>query len=133
MEKQDLEGKLREANMKRSAIETELQEASERRSELEARAVHWKAELQEAQLQTLRLVAPASESAQKSAGDGYPVSERLSKEIERIEVMLTTTMKLLDNPDIELSMVMRKSNEYKELQSYLRGIRFAIDTDSPGE
>ena len=133
MEKQDLEGKLKDANMKRSAIETELQEASARQSELEGRAVHLKAELQEAQLQTLRLVAPASGSAQKSAGDGYPVSERVSKEIERIEVMLTTAMKLLDDPDIELSMVMRKSNEYKELQSYLHGIRFAIDTDSPGE
>ena len=59
-------------------------------------------------------------------------SEKVSQEIERIESLLTSTMKLMDDPELELSMVMRKRNELRELESYLRGIRFATEPESVG-
>jgi len=130
-EKQDLEGKLREANTKRSAIEVELREAGTARSMLEDQITQLTAELRAAQHGGPKTVqAPAS--PQTHAGAGHSRSQKLSKEIERIETMLTNTMKLMDDPEIELATVMRKRNECKELESYLRGIRFAAEADSTG-
>jgi hypothetical protein len=40
-------------------------------------------------------------------------------------------MKLIDDPASALSTVMRKNVEKTELESYLRGIRFASGMDEP--
>jgi chromosome segregation ATPase len=131
-EKQDLEGKLKGADTKRSAIEVQLREATTARSLLEDQMTQLTAELRAAQSQSGPKSIQPPASAPTYAGAGYPRSQKLSKEIERIETMLTNTMKLMDDPEMELSMVMRKRNECKELESYLRGIRFATETDSTG-
>ncbi len=51
----------------------------------------------------------------------------LSKEIERVEVLVKQITELIENPATELSTVIRKNVERAELESYLKGIRFALD------
>jgi chromosome segregation ATPase len=128
-EKQRLEAKLAETARLQAAAENELQEVNASQSLLEDRIVKLSTELEAARSQILQAYSSADGKPQ------YPVSgqartEKVSKEIERIEEMLTNAMKLINDSSIDLSLVMRKSNECKELQSYLRGIRFATETDS---
>src|SRR5262249_45542761 len=66
--------------------------------------------------------ATASASGDKSAlsVDG------LLGEISRVESLINEISKVIEDPDTELSIVIRKNAERAELESYLRGIRFAI-------
>jgi chromosome segregation ATPase len=131
-EKQRLEARLAETARLQAAAESVLQEANANRSSLEDRIVKLTAEVEIARSQTAQPY---------SATDGKPLylgsdrvrAEKVSKEIQRIEEMLANAMKLINDSSIELSLVMRKSNECKELQSYLRGIRFATEMDSTDE
>lgn len=51
----------------------------------------------------------------------------LSKEIGKVEDLVREISNLIDDPNTELSTVIRKNVERAELQSYLRGIRFALN------
>jgi chromosome segregation ATPase len=55
-------------------------------------------------------------------------SEALSKEIARAEDLIQQISAVIDDPSVELSIVIRKNVERAELDSYLKGIRFAIGT-----
>jgi hypothetical protein len=52
-------------------------------------------------------------------------SEKIEHEVARVENQLVEVMKLIDDPATALSTVMRKNAEKGELESYLKGIRFA--------
>jgi hypothetical protein len=54
-------------------------------------------------------------------------SEAVRREVERIEKHIKEVAALIDDPATELSTVIRKSVERAELESYLRGIRFALE------
>jgi hypothetical protein len=54
-------------------------------------------------------------------------SEALSKEVERVEGLVKQITELIENPATELSTVIRKNVERAELESYLKGIRFAVN------
>jgi hypothetical protein len=71
------------------------------------------------------LTAMKSLSALKG---GAPVnSEALTKEITRVEGLIKEISDLIENPATELSTVIRKNVERAELESYLKGIRFAVN------
>jgi chromosome segregation ATPase len=131
-EKQKLEARLLETAQLQSAAESVLQEMNASRSSLEERIVKLTAELDAARSQTAPSYSPMDGKPHYPASD-RALSEKVSKEIQRVEEMLTNAMKLINDSSIELSLVMRKSNECKELQSYLRGIRFATEVDSTDE
>jgi hypothetical protein len=57
------------------------------------------------------------------------LSEKLDQEIARVQGLLGEALKLIDDPATTLSTVMRKNAEKAELESYLRGIRFATGQD----
>jgi hypothetical protein len=54
-------------------------------------------------------------------------SEALSKEVERVEALVKQITDLIENPATELSTVIRKNVERAELESYLKGIRYAVN------
>jgi len=86
----------------------------------------------QAELQAAK-TRPASTSGTASAahvGLSPQSSAKLAKEIARVERMLADVMKLIDDPASALSTVMRKNMEKTELESYLRGIRFATAMDN---
>ena len=53
--------------------------------------------------------------------------ERINREIETVGEEIT---KMLEDPSVELSKVMRKHTKQAELKSYLDGLRFAIVNES---
>ena len=71
----------------------------------------------------------AAKSAIASAAKpGASVSTgALTKEIERVEGLIKEISDLIENPSTELSTVIRKNVERAELESYLKGIRFALN------
>jgi chromosome segregation ATPase len=58
---------------------------------------------------------------------GTTNSAALTKEIERVEGLVKQISDLIENPVTELSTVIRKNVERAELESYLKGIRFALN------
>jgi predicted nuclease with TOPRIM domain len=71
------------------------------------------------------LTAMKSMTASKG---GSPVnSEAVTMEISRVEGLIKEISALIENPATELSTVIRKNVERAELESYLKGIRFAVN------
>ena len=71
-------------------------------------------------------------AAMKAAATAQPAvssanTEALNKEIERVEGLIKQISDLIENPATELSTVIRKNVERAELESYLKGIRFALN------
>jgi hypothetical protein len=60
--------------------------------------------------------------------DHPPVAnvETLRAEISRVEDLIQALSEDIENPETELSAVIRKNAERAELESYLRGLRFSI-------
>jgi hypothetical protein len=50
----------------------------------------------------------------------------IDAEVERVEEMISTIAELIDNPETELSTVIRKNVERAELDAYLKGILFSL-------
>jgi DNA repair exonuclease SbcCD ATPase subunit len=74
----------------------------------------------------------AASAAATTAKSGPPVTgEALLPEIERIEGLVKQISALIEDPATELSTVIRKNVERAELESYLKGIRFALNGGSP--
>jgi hypothetical protein len=52
--------------------------------------------------------------------------EAVQAEAARVEALIQEINGVIDNPDTELSVVIRKNAERAELESYLKGLRFRI-------
>jgi hypothetical protein len=64
--------------------------------------------------------------AQKVKASAGIDSTAMVKEIERVEGIIAQISTLIDDPGTELSTVIRKNVERAELESYLKGIRYAL-------
>jgi hypothetical protein len=53
--------------------------------------------------------------------------EAIVKEIERVGGLVKEVTALIEDPATELAAVIRKNVERAELESYLRGLRFALN------
>ncbi len=112
------------SNMSQTAAQWEA-ERTRLNSEVE-RLVRVQAETQ-AEAEKAILALKSATAAAKSAKEGASInSEALNMEIQRVEGLVKEISTLIDNPTTELSTVIRKNVERAELESYLRGIRFAL-------
>jgi chromosome segregation ATPase len=68
-------------------------------------------------------VKVASASKTTSAAN----SEAMTTEVTRVEALVKQISELIENPATDLSTVIRKNVERAELQSYLKGIRYAVN------
>ena len=68
-------------------------------------------------------VAASQIKAIPTTGPGSP--QVIETEIARVEELIKNISQLIDNPATELATVIRKNVERAELESYLKGIRFA--------
>ena len=64
-------------------------------------------------------------AAQSEEGPG-PDSDAIAAEVTRVEGLISEIIGIIDNPDTELSTIIRKNVEKSELDSYLKGILFAL-------
>ena len=70
-------------------------------------------------------------SAARKAKQAERSLDDLAGEIKRVEGMLKDLSKKLDDPEIELSAMMRLTVSRNELIAYLRGIRYALGEAEP--
>jgi hypothetical protein len=73
------------------------------------------------ELEESRRSAAASKPAPVS---GAAADENILGEISRVEGLIQSISQIVEDPDTELSIVIRKNVERAELESYLRGLRF---------
>jgi chromosome segregation ATPase len=84
------------------------------------------------QAATLAEAEKAMAAAKAAASAVKPVGaitnlEGLNQEMQRVEGLIKEISKLIEDPATELSAVIRKNVERAELESYLKGIRFALN------
>ena len=88
--------------------------------------------LKEAKAERARLLEEVERAAKaaavaKSAPPRPILTESVQSEISRVEGIIENISNMIDDPSSELSTVIRKNVERAELDSYLRGIRFAVN------
>jgi hypothetical protein len=62
----------------------------------------------------------------KVSGSSAVASESLQAEVHRVEEAIRLISAIIDAPESELSLVIRKNVERAELEAYLKGIKFAV-------
>jgi len=62
----------------------------------------------------------------KSCAQCSVASESLQAEVHRVEESIRSISAIIDAPETELSIVIRKNVERAELEAYLKGIKFAV-------
>jgi DNA repair exonuclease SbcCD ATPase subunit len=65
-------------------------------------------------------------AAQTGGGGGGLDTEAIAAEVSRVETQITQIIAVIDNPETELSTVIRKNVEKAELDAYLRGILYSL-------
>ena len=104
-------------NDDRERIKKELEKAIQTSAQLELDRNRLRDESEQLRLQ-----------AEASAKQSKTVPEALHVEAARVEGLIQEISQLMEDPDTELSIVIRKNAERAELESYLRGLRFAINS-----
>jgi chromosome segregation ATPase len=72
----------------------------------------------------------ATDGNNSSASHGEMNSKVVDAEVERIQEMIAGIARLIDDPETELSTVIRKNVERAELDAYLKGILFSLGRGS---
>jgi chromosome segregation ATPase len=137
------DGERRRLNAELERLEQQLQRTSDTREHMSNEAVdqlrhQYEKRLQETiqqknqlaqELQTasstLELERTKVSAAPQGTGAGVD-SAAISAEVSRVEGLLAQIIAIIDDPDTELSTVIRKNVEKAELDAYLKGILFAI-------
>jgi len=101
----------------RRQYERKLQDAIQQKTQLTQ-------ELQSAS-QLLEAERARLTAAHKSSGAGMD-NEAIAAEVARVEAQLNEIIAVIDNPNTELSTVIRKNVEKAELDAYLKGIMFTL-------
>lgn len=79
------------------------------------------------EIQSANAATEAASSARMEASVNQSVAtETFQAEVARVETLIQAISAIIDAPETELSLVIRKNVERAELESYLRGIRFAV-------
>jgi hypothetical protein len=84
----------------------------------------------QAQAEKAMAAAKAAAATTAKPGSAPAVSEALTKEIDRVEGLIHQIAALMDDASTDLATVIRKNVEKAELESYLKGIRFALNGGS---
>jgi hypothetical protein len=146
-ENEALQRKLQKAQIEwdgeRRRLEEQLQRTSENRDRVSSEVVdhlrqQYEGKLQEAIQQKTQLAqqlqaASASlesernrlASAQEKTPSGLD-TQGIKAEVKRVEALIQQIVLIIDNPDTELSTIIRKNVEKAELDAYLKGILFSL-------
>lgn len=102
----------------RARLNTEIDRLKQ--AEAGARAAAQKA------VEDAKASAAAASKASAAAGPAPLATEEVLAEVEKVEALIKQISVLIEDSSTELSTVIRKNVERAELESYLKGIRFAI-------
>jgi len=113
-------------------VRTELTEERDRLNrqldELLHSAAQWDSEREQLKEETRTAVAAKDKAMSEAKGSGHSSApnESLQSEVHRVEESIRSISAIIDAPETELSLVIRKNVERAELEAYLKGIKFAV-------
>ena len=114
----------------RSELTEERDRLSRQLDELLHSAAKWDSEREQLQNEIKRGAAEketALSAAKKEVAVSHSAAtEQVKSEVTRVEESIQSISAIIDAPETELSIVIRKNVERAELEAYLRGIRFAL-------
>jgi hypothetical protein len=112
----------------RSELTEERDRVVRQLDELLHSAAQWDAERASLKAELKRVLAESEQAmvtARKEAASHSSVSsDTLKTEVRRVEESIQSISAIIDAPETELSIVIRKNVERAELEAYLKGIRF---------
>ena len=85
----------------------------------------------EAERAVLAVKVTATDAAKSRSGGVSLNSQAVTTEIGRVQRLIKDISTVIEDPATELTAIIRKNVERAELESYLRGIRFAIQSSKP--
>src|SRR5205085_6747238 len=110
----------------RSELTEERDRLARQLDELLHSAAQWDSERASLKTELKRVLAESEQamaSARKEAAAQSPVSaDALKNEVRRVEESIQIISTIIDAPETELSLVIRKNVERAELEAYLKGI-----------
>ncbi len=110
----------------RKQYEQRLQDAIQQKTQL-AQELQSASTLLEAERARLSAEIGKSDKPRKGKESGATLDkEAIAAEVKRVEANIQQLAALIDDPETELSMVIRKNVEKAELDAYLKGILFSI-------
>jgi len=113
-------------------VRTELTDERDRLNrqldELLHSAAQWDSERDRLKEEALAAVAAKDKAMAdaKVSGNSSVANESLQTEVHRVEESIRSISAIIDAPETELSLVIRKNVERAELEAYLKGIKFAV-------
>jgi DNA repair exonuclease SbcCD ATPase subunit len=113
-------------------LQQDLQHVSDKRDQVSNEVIdqlrqQYEQRLQEALQQKAKLTEELKNAGEvPQDGDGRLETEAIETEISRVQTQLHEILTVIENPDTELSTVIRKNVEKAELDSYLKGILYAL-------
>lgn len=124
-----------ESEAERERLNRELERAAQAAAQWEAERARLNAEIERAQNAAAEALAEAEVQKAKAAAPA-PVSgpisiEAIAEELKRVEDLVKQISAIIEDPASDLSTVIRKNVERAELESYLRGIRYALSGGKP--
>ncbi|HEY2383346.1 MAG TPA: hypothetical protein VGK48_19400 [Terriglobia bacterium] len=102
----------------RATLQSERNRAQQRFADMAAECDALRAALEQARQ------APPPAAAKQPGPD----TEAIQSEMARVEGLIQVISKIVEDPNTELAVVIRKNVERAELESYLRGLRFMSAT-----
>jgi hypothetical protein len=108
----------------RTRLNSALERTAQMGAEWEAERGRLNGEIE--RLQSALAVAQAHKAIE-ATNEPPANNPALSKEIERVENLIKEISTVIENPATDLSTVIRKNVERAELESYLKGIRYAFE------
>jgi hypothetical protein len=112
----------------RAELTEERDRLSRQLDELLHSAAKWDSERDQLK-DELRVATSAKDKAMADAKvsvQSTAPNESLQAEVHRVEESIRTISAIIDAPETELSLVIRKNVERAELEAYLKGIKFAV-------
>jgi chromosome segregation ATPase len=125
-ETEQLRGQLSQLKQKVKQWESERAQMVSEHERLNRLIVDAKAEHSRLTVEVSSAKAEASAATSRASQITFKNPEAVEAEIARIVFQIENISKLIDDPATELSVVIRKNVERAELDSYLKGIRFAL-------
>jgi len=110
-----------ELTEERDRLNRQLDELLHSAAKWDSERERFKQEIQVANTAKDKATADAKVSVQSTVAN-----ESLQAEVHRVEESIRTISAIIDAPETELSLVIRKNVERAELEAFLKGIKFAV-------
>jgi chromosome segregation ATPase len=110
----------------RKQYDQKLQEAIQQKTQLAQELQHVSGLLETERSRFAAEIGQKRDNGDQAVGGTTLDAQAMAAEVARVEALIGEIVTVIDNPDTELSTVIRKNVEKAELDAYLKGILFSL-------